>query len=112
MFVVNRLSKGGHHARDQKTTTHAVVTDVRFLGSAVAVMHASGGTMLRRKSSPARARDSIQALVAVKHHGAWQLVAFQNTRVRPIGRNVLGTLLWLVSDWLWKWCLPRKRSRP
>jgi hypothetical protein len=43
----------------------------------------------------------------VRREDRWQLVAFQNTRVRPIGQNVSGTLLWLVSDWFWKWCLPR-----
>lgn len=85
------------------------VTDVRFLGADVAVMHARGGTILRGRSTPAPERDSIQTLVAARDDdGEWRLVAFQNTRVRPIGRNVAGTLLWLVSDWLWRWCLPRR----
>jgi uncharacterized protein (TIGR02246 family) len=87
------------------------VTDVRFVGNDVAVLHAHGGTVPRGKSRPAPERDSIQTLVAVKRDGQWQLIAFQNTRVRPIGRNVLGTLLWLVSDWFWKWCLPSDRER-
>ena len=87
------------------------VTDVRFIGNDVAVIHASGGTVLRGKSKPAPERDSIQTLVAVKRSGGWQLVAFQNTRVRPIGSNLPGTFLWLVSDWLWKWCLPKDGSR-
>jgi uncharacterized protein (TIGR02246 family) len=86
------------------------VIDVRFLADDIAVMHASGGTVLRGKSAPARERDSMQTLVAVKKSGAWQLVAFQNTRVRPIGRNFLGTVLWLVSDWFWQWCLPKRDS--
>lgn len=85
------------------------VTDVRFLGSDVAVMHARGGTILRGHSQPAPERDSIQTLVAVRDSdGEWRLVAFQNTRVRPMGRNVLCTLLWLVTDRLWRWCLPRR----
>ena len=88
------------------------VTDVRFLGSEVAVIHAFGGTVLRGQSAPAPARDSVQTLVAVKRNGVWQLVAFQNTRWRPIGRNHLGTLMWLFSDWLWKWCLPNDDARP
>jgi uncharacterized protein (TIGR02246 family) len=87
------------------------VTDVRFLANDVALIHASGGTVLRGKSRPAPERESIQTLVAVKRNGAWQLVAFQNTRVRPIGRTPPGTFLWLVSDWLWKWCLPKEGSR-
>jgi uncharacterized protein (TIGR02246 family) len=86
------------------------VTGMRFLGNDVAVMHASGGTVLRGKSEPAPERNSIQTLVAVRRNGEWKVVAFQNTRVRPIGRNLLGTLLWLLSDWLWKWCLPKKAS--
>jgi hypothetical protein len=46
-------------------------------------------------------------MVAVRREKRWQLVAFQNTRIRPIGQNTLGTLLWLVTDWCWKWCLPK-----
>ncbi len=88
------------------------VTDVRFLGPDAAVLHAHGSTIMRGKSKPAPERDSIQTLVAVRRDGRWQLVAFQNTRIRPIGRNLLGTLLWLVSDWFWKFCLPKDRERP
>jgi hypothetical protein len=54
----------------------------------------------------------MQTIVAVKKSGAWRLAAFQNTRVRPIGRNALGTVLWLVSDWFWRWCLPKGDSAP
>ena len=82
------------------------MTDVRFVGPDVAVMHASGGTILRGQATPAKERDSIQTLVAVKRDGRWQILAFRNTRVRPIGRNLPGTLLWLVSDRVWRWCLP------
>jgi uncharacterized protein (TIGR02246 family) len=85
------------------------VTKLRFLGPDVAVMHASGGTVLRGATRPAPERSSIQTMVAARESGTWRLVAFQNTRVRPIGRYARGTLLWLVSDWLWKWCLPWTR---
>ena len=89
------------------------VTDVRFLGSDVAVMHARGGTIRRGHTRPAPERDSIQTLVAARDDdGEWRLVAFQNTRVRPMGRNVLWTLLWLVTDWLWRWCLLLRRPYP
>lgn len=87
------------------------VMDVRFVRSDVAVLHARGGTIPRGRSKAARERDSIQTLVAVKRDGRWQLVAFQNTRLRPIGQNALGTLMWLVSDWFWKWCLPKRTTR-
>jgi uncharacterized protein (TIGR02246 family) len=111
------------------------VTDIRFLAPAsaeasarsrrssqqieaseggpdVAVVHAYGGTVLRGKREAAPERDSVQTLVAVKSDGRWRFVAFQNTRVRPIGRNVLGTLCWLIGDWFWKWSLPRSHPRP
>jgi uncharacterized protein (TIGR02246 family) len=83
------------------------VTDVRFLGDAAAVFHAYGGMIRKGKTQPALERNSIQTIVAVKGDGRWQIVAFQNTRVRPIGENALGAMLWLLSDWLWKWCLPK-----
>ena len=78
------------------------VTDVRFPAPDVAVLHARGGTIMRDAGTPAPERDSIQTLVAVRRDGEWQLLAFQNTRVRPIGRNAVGTLIWLAFDWLWK----------
>jgi len=88
------------------------VTDVRFLGSDVAVAHAYGGTILRGKQHPAPERNSVQTLVAMKRDGRWQFVAFQNTRVRPIGQNLLGTLCWLIGDWFWKWSLPKRSQSP
>lgn len=78
------------------------VKAVRFLNPDVAVMHAIGGTVMRGKSQPAPERDSIQTLVATKCGGEWQIAAFQNTRVRPMGRSAGGTALWLITDWLWK----------
>lgn len=83
------------------------VTSVRFLSPDVAVMHALGRTVMRGKSAPSPERDSIQTLVGVKHDGEWHLAAFQNTKVRPIGRNMGGTLVWMMTDWLWKVCRPR-----
>jgi uncharacterized protein (TIGR02246 family) len=74
------------------------VIDLRFLVPDVAVLHAYGGTVMRGKREPAPERDSLQTMVAVRREDRWQLVAFQNTRVRPIGQNTLGTLLWLVTD--------------
>lgn len=85
------------------------VTDVRFLGRDVAVLHALGGTVPRGRREAAPERDSLQTLVAVKRADRWQFVAFQNTRVRPIGKNVLGTLCWLIGDWFWRWCLPKSQ---
>jgi uncharacterized protein (TIGR02246 family) len=84
------------------------IMSVRFLGPDVALMHAVGGTVMRGKSTPAPERDSIQTLVAAKRDGEWRLAAFQNTRVRPIGRNLAGTFVWLLTDWLWKLFRPKK----
>ncbi len=84
------------------------VTSLRFLSPDVALMHAIGGTVMRGKSQPSPERDSIQTLVATKRGGDWRLAAFQNTRVRPMGRNAWGTLIWLFSDWLWKTFGPKR----
>jgi len=84
------------------------VTSVRFLAPDVALMHATGGTVMRGKSKPSPERDSIQTLVATKRADKWWLSAFQNTRVRPMGRNAGGTVIWLFSDWLWKLFGPKK----
>jgi uncharacterized protein (TIGR02246 family) len=84
------------------------VTSVRFLGPDVALMHARGGTMMRGKSAPAPERDSIQTLVATRGAGGWRLTAFQNTRIRPMGRNTGGTFVWLLSDWLWTVFRPKQ----
>lgn len=79
------------------------VDDVRFLGPDLAVMHAIGGTIKRRKTKPARARDSIQTLVAIRTRDNWRLAAFQNTRVRPMGSGFLAFLHWSIGDALWGW---------
>lgn len=88
------------HLRGTRLTGDVV--RVRFLSPTVAVMLARGQTTLRGKRVPAPERDSLQTLVAVKGEQGWRLEAFQNTRVRPIGRHPLGTLLWLVGDVLWR----------
>jgi uncharacterized protein (TIGR02246 family) len=78
------------------------VEDVRFLSPDVAVMHAVGGTVLPGRAAPAPERDSIQTLVAARGQDGWRLAAFQNTRIRPIGRNAATFLVWSLSDWLWR----------
>jgi uncharacterized protein (TIGR02246 family) len=78
------------------------VEQVRFTGPDTAVLHAVGNTVMRRKSKPSPERASIQTLVAVRRDGRWRLVAFQNTRVRPMGRSFGTFLVWSVGDWLWR----------
>jgi uncharacterized protein (TIGR02246 family) len=86
------------------------VEDVRFLSRDVAVMHAVGGTVMRGKTEPSPERDSIQTLVATRQGGEWRLAAFQNTRVRPIGRSAVAFLVWTLTDWLWKALRLNKRA--
>ena len=77
------------------------VQDVRFLGPDAAVMHAVSGTILRGKSKLSPGRDSIQTLVLKRHGPEWQIVAFQNTRLRPIGTG-RAYLAWALSDLVWR----------
>ena len=84
------------------------VESVRLLSSDVALMHARGGTIARGKSQPSPERDSIQTLVAIKRDRGWRLVAFQNTRVRPMSRSARNAFIWLFTDWLWKVVRQRK----
>ena len=87
------------------------VEEVRFLSPDVAVMHAVGGTMMRGKTEPSPERDSIQTLVATRRDGEWRLAAFQNTRVRPVGRSATTFLIWALTHWLWKVLSPRRENR-
>jgi uncharacterized protein (TIGR02246 family) len=78
------------------------VRDVRFLDPETAVMHAVGNTIMRGKQKPSRQRASIQTLVAVRRDSEWRVAAFQNTRIRPMGRSAGTFLVWTLSDSLWK----------
>lgn len=80
------------------------VERVRFLGPDAAILYAVGGTILRNQTRPAPERDSLQTLVAQRQGGEWRLVAFHNTRLRPIGRNGASFLIWAISDRLWRLC--------
>ena len=77
------------------------VEEVTFVRPDVAVVHAAGGTIRRGRDQPARARESIQTLVAVDSGEGWRLAAFQNTRVRPMGSGFLAFLHWSIGDRLW-----------
>ena len=83
------------------------VLSLRFLSNDVALLHVLGGTIMRGASRPHPGRDSIQTLVVTRQDDAWFIAAFQNTRVRPIGRNHAGTLFWLLGDWFWKFVRPK-----
>lgn len=85
------------------------VQRVRFLGPDAAVIHAAGSTVMRSKSEPSPERESIQTLVAARRDGEWRLVAFHNTRVRPIGGGAT-FLFWALTDRLWKILRPKGRT--
>jgi len=78
------------------------VERVRFLVPDAATIYAVGGTILRNQHRPAPERDSLQTLVAQRQDGEWRLVAFHNTRLRPIGLNRASFLIWAISDWFWR----------
>ena len=85
------------------------VLSVRFVGSDAAIVHATGGTVMRGKTEPSPERDSIQTLVAVREGDEWRFAAFHNARVRPIGRSAATFLLWALTDKLWRIFAPGRR---
>jgi uncharacterized protein (TIGR02246 family) len=85
------------------------IGSVRFLGPDVALVHATGGTVMRGKSRPSPERDSIQTLVAVRDGDEWRFAAFHNCRVRPIDSGG-GFVIWALTDKLWRLFAPRRKS--
>lgn len=78
------------------------ITEIRFLSADVALIQATGGTILKDKVKPSPERTSIQTLVAVRKESVWKFTAFHNNRIRPIGKNPTNAFIWLITDWLWK----------
>jgi uncharacterized protein (TIGR02246 family) len=86
------------------------VLSIKFLSSDVALVHATGGTIMRGKTVTSPERDSIQTLVAVREGDGWRFAAFHNTRVRPIGSNPAAFLIWALTDRLWRFLAPGKKG--
>jgi uncharacterized protein (TIGR02246 family) len=63
------------------------LTDLRFLGPDVAVLHGYGSTVMRGRREPSPERDSLQTMVAVRSGERWQLVAFRTPASGPSGRT-------------------------
>jgi len=86
------------------------ILNIKFLSPDVALIHATGGTVMPGKTKPSPERDSIQTLVAVCEGTEWRFAAFHNSRVRPIGSNAVTFLLWAVTDRLWRTFAPGKKG--
>ena len=78
------------------------VLSIKFIRKNVALVHATGGTVMRGKTRPSPERASIQTLVAVRESEEWRFAAFHNCRVRPIGSGAAGFLIWALTDKLWR----------
>jgi uncharacterized protein (TIGR02246 family) len=77
------------------------ITDLKFIAPDVAVLHAEGNTAFSWQKGFDPKRRSIQTFVARREGGAWQFVAFHNTRIRPITafqQRLFGLLLKLRSN--------------
>lgn len=86
------------------------VLSMKFLSSDVALVHATGGTVMPGKTKPSQERDSIQTLVAVREGDGWRFAAFHNSRVRPIGGGLAGVMIWAITDKLWRIFAPGKKE--
>ena len=86
------------------------ILSVTFLGPDVALIHATGGTVMPGKTKPSPERGSIQTLVAVKRDGKWRFAAFHNSRVRPIAGGPSAFLIWALTDRLWRIFAPGKKD--
>ena len=85
------------------------VLSIKFPSPDVAIVHATGGTLMRGKTKPSPERDSIQTLVAVREGTEWRFAAFHNSRVRPIASNPATFLIWAITDRLWRIFAPGKK---
>src|SRR5215217_4115618 len=86
------------------------VLSIKFPSPDVALVHATGGTLMRGKTKTSPERDSIQTLVAVREGAEWRFAAFHNSRVRPIGSNAATFLLWAITERLWRTFAPGKKG--
>jgi uncharacterized protein (TIGR02246 family) len=86
------------------------ILSIKFPSPDVALIHATGGTIMRGKTKPSPERASIQTLVAVREGSEWRFAAFHNSRVRPIGNNAATFLLWAATDRLWRIFAPGKED--
>jgi uncharacterized protein (TIGR02246 family) len=94
--------------KDTRLTGH--ILSIKYPSPDVALIHATGGTIMRGKTKPSPERNSIQTLVAVREGPEWRFAAFHNSRVRPIGSNPATFLIWAITDRLWRIFAPGKEG--
>jgi len=85
------------------------IESIRFLGPDIALVYATGGTVMRGKNRPSPGRDSIQTLVAVRHGDEWRFTAFHNSRIRPMNSGT-GFMIWALTDKLWRLFVPGRKN--
>jgi uncharacterized protein (TIGR02246 family) len=70
------------------------ITNLRFLARDVALIHATGATLMPGKTRAGR--PSIQTFVAVRQANAWRFAAFHNTRI--VKRNPLQWMFYGITS--------------
>jgi uncharacterized protein (TIGR02246 family) len=63
-----------------------IIRNVRFLAPQVALLHAVSGVSPAGQSDLNPALNAQQALIAIKHDGAWRITLYQNTPAQFHGR--------------------------
>jgi len=71
---------------------------VRFLGPALAVMHAWGTTTLKGQTNASSSRDSMQLFVVTKRDGEWRCDAMLNARRISMEQQLLQDQFATLSD--------------
>jgi uncharacterized protein (TIGR02246 family) len=70
-----------------------IIRNVRFLARGVALLRAVSGVIPAGQTDLNPALNAQQALIAIKHDGAWRITLYQNTPAQFHGRPDLGQRL-------------------
>lgn len=71
------------------------IIGLRFLAPTVALLHATGGIVLKGRKTFSRSRLSIQTFVAVREGDEWRFAAFHNNRIQR--QSLLRTIFMAIS---------------
>ncbi|SDN10771.1 conserved hypothetical protein [Fictibacillus solisalsi] len=69
------------------------ITNIRFLGEEIAVVHCIGNTKMPHQKSFSEKRESINTNIIVKQDGNWKITSFHNCRIKE--PNVF--IKWLMN---------------